>query len=156
MPKLKEARIRESLLAQIWRRQLIKKDALLSSGGERVQVLYPGRENNDSGPDFCNALIVIGGMTLKGDVELHVSSREWQNHGHHKDHSYNGVILHVVMWDDGNETSLLHSGKMVPILALYPYLLGSLEELSRAVQIPLPSDEPCNKALERYGRAALA
>ncbi|HJX69764.1 MAG TPA: DUF2851 family protein, partial [Dehalococcoidia bacterium] len=136
--------------------QLIKKDALLSSGGERVQVLYPGRENDDSGPDFCDALIVIGGMTLKGDVELHVSSREWQNHGHHKDHSYNGVILHVVMWDDGNETSLLHSGKMVPILALYPYLLGSLEELSRAVQIPLPSDEPCHMALEQYGREALA
>ena len=150
-------RIREKLLAQIWERQLIIKDALLTVDGKEVQVIYSGRENNDSGPDYCDALITIGGgMPLKGDVELHVRSHEWRSHGHHRDPGYNGVILHVVMWNDRDETSLLHSGKTVPILALYSYLAGSLEELQRAVQIRLPSYEPCHGALERYGTGALA
>jgi hypothetical protein len=148
-------RIEESLLAQIWRRQLIKKEALLTAGGKRVEVLYPGRESKDSGPDFCDALIAIEGELLRGDVELHVTPHEWQAHRHHKDPGYNGVILHVVMWG-GQEDSLLHSGERVPILALSPYLAGSLEELRRTVQLSLVPDEPCCKALERCGPAWVA
>jgi len=148
-------RIEESLVAQIWRRQLIKKEALLTAGGKRVEVLYPGRESNDSGPDFCDALIAIEGKLLRGDIELHVAPQEWQAHGHHKDPSYNGVILHVVMWG-GQEDSLLHNGERVPILALSPYLIGSLEELRRAVQLSLSPDEPCYKALEQRGQAWVA
>jgi len=148
-------KIEESLVAQIWRRQLIKKEALLTAGGKRVEVLYPGRESNDSGPDFCDALIGVEGKLLRGDVELHVTPQEWQAHWHHKDPSYNGVILHVVMWG-GQESSLLHNGERVPILALSPYLTGSLEELRRAVQLSLSPDEPCYEALERCGQAWVA
>ncbi len=148
-------RIEESLVAQIWRRQLIKKEALLTAGGKRVEVLYPGRESNDSGPDFCDALIAIEGELLRGDVELHVIPHEWQAHRHHKDPCYNGVILHVVMWG-GQEDSLLHNGERVPILALSPYLTGSLEELRRTVQLSLLPEEPCYKALERCGQASVA
>lgn len=150
-------RIRESLLAEIWSRQLIEKDALLTVEGERVQVLYPGRMNDDRGPDFCDALIAVGGRTpLMGEVELHVSSHEWRSHGHHRDPGYNGVILHVVMWNDKDKSTILHSGKRIPILALYPYLNGSLEELNRAVQLPTPAHEPCHRILKRYDEAATA
>ena len=117
-------KIRESLITQIWRRQLIVKEALRTVEGERVQVLYPGRMSDDCGPDFRDAIIAIGRSTpSRGDVELHVCSRDWRSHGHHRDPGYNGVILHVVMWNNKDETSLLHSGKKVPILALYPYLM---------------------------------
>ena len=158
MPKVGEGRagkIEESLLAQIWRRQLIKKEALLTAGGQRVEVLYPGRESHDSGPDFCDALIAVEGKLLRGDVELHVTPQEWQAHRHHKDPGYNGVILHVVMWG-GQEDSLLHNGERVPILALSPYLTGSLEELRRMVQLSLSPDEPCHKALQRHGPTSVA
>ncbi len=149
--------IRESLLAQIWGRQLIEKEALLTVEGEEVRVLYSGRQNFDSGPDFCDALIAIGGrVPLRGDVELHVLSHEWRSHGHHRDPGYNGVILHVVMWNDRDETSPLNSGKRIPILALYSYLVGSLDEIQRAVQKPSLSCEPCHGAVERYGVEALA
>jgi len=152
----KRVRVRESFLAQIWKRQLIRKDVLLTSG-ERALIVYPGRENNDSGPDFCDALIAIdGGRQVKGDVELHVYAGEWQAHGHHRDPGYNGVILHVVMWDDSKEACLLSSGEAVPILVLYPYLTGSIEDLCHAVQLPLLSDEPCHQSLERLGKEAVA
>ena len=154
LSKGKEATIRESFLVHVWNRQLIKRDCLSTVDGRRIEVLHPGHENNDSGPDFCNAIITIdGGNPLKGDVELHISPREWQAHSHHKDPNFNGVILHVVMWDDGKEASLLQSGEMVPILALRPYLNGSLKELGCAMQLSLKPDEPCHKALERYGKA---
>ena len=143
--------IRESLLAQIWGCQLIKKDVLLTSGGEKVEVVYPGEENRDSGPDFCDARIVIDNRLLRGDIELHVTSSNWQAHGHHKDPGYNGVILHVTMWDDAGEASLLHNGKRVPVLALHPYLSGSLEEVRHG----LKPDEPCHQAVERCGKTTV-
>ena len=92
----KEVRIEESFVAQIWKRQLIRREVLLTIGGQRVQVLYPGRESNDSGPDFCDAFIAMEGKLLRGDVELHVNPHEWQAHRHHRDPSYNGVIQHFV------------------------------------------------------------
>jgi len=149
-------RIRETLLAQIWEHQLFEKDSLLTIASEEVRVIYSGRKNSDRDPDYCDAIIAIGGgIPLKGDVEIHIRSYEWRSHGHHRDPYYNGVILHVVMWSNGDETSLLHSGNRVPILALYSYLLGKLEKIQQVVQISLSSHEPCQGALQRYGIEAL-
>jgi hypothetical protein len=46
-------------------------------------------------------------------------------------------------------------GSLEELLALHPYLEGSLEELHRAVQLDLPLQEPCHGALERLGAEAL-
>ena len=114
--------IPESLLVEVWKHQWIDKQALFTDKG--IQIIYPGRESGDAGPDFCDALIAIEGKGLfKGDVELHISPREWQHHGHHRDSNYRGVILHVVMWDDED------NGEGIPVLALYPYLKEPLEGL---------------------------
>lgn len=148
--------IRESLVAQIWKQQLISREALMTADGKGVQVLFPGRQNSDRGPDFCHATITIdGGKRLHGDVELHVRSREWQAHGHHRDPNYNGVILHVVMWNDGREVSVLQSGEKVPILALSPYLSGSLEELQQAVHLSLVPKGAGHQVLHCHDGAAV-
>jgi len=149
-------KIRESLVTQIWSRQLIEKDALMTAEGEKVQVFYPGRINVDRGPDFFDAIIAIdGGKILRGEVELHVNSSEWRSHGHYRDPVYNGVILHVVMWNRDDKTSQLHNGKRVPILALYPYLKSSLKELSCTAQLSLPEYEPCHRTWLRYGKGVI-
>ena len=155
MKRDQETSIKESLLTEVWRQRLVGKATLPTSDGKRIRVLHPGRKNIDSGPDFCNALITVDGERLKGDIEIHVSARQWQAHGHHKDPGFNGVILHVVMWDDGRGTSPLHSGGRIPILALSPYLNGSMEELSHAMQSSSTPDEPCRKALKQNGRASV-
>jgi hypothetical protein len=140
----RERGIKESLLSQIWQHQLIEPGTLVGSHGEAIRIISPGKLNENEGPDFGEALIEINGQAFKGDVELHLAPRQWREHGHQQDPNYNGVILHVVMWQ-GQEDSHLFNGKRVPTLALHPYLASSLEELTQRVSYF--SDKPCHPAL---------
>lgn len=145
--------IRESLLTEVWQQRLLGKHTLLTSDGKKVRVLHPGRKNMDSGPDFRDALITIDGERLKGDVEIHVCSRQWQAHGHHRDPGFNEVVLHVVMWADGVKTSLRQDGGGISILALSPCLNRSVQELSHRGRSASGTDEPCRRAVKRRGMA---
>ena len=128
----------EKQAALIWE-QVVGKE-LTSSEDELVSVVYPGRINGDSGPDFREAVIVNKSHLTKGDVEVHVKSSDWYSHEHHADAEYNNVILHVVMWHDCNSATLLQSGNSVPVLCLakalqhqaylLPYLLPCFQILN--------------------------
>ena len=72
---------------------------MLTSRG-KVRVLYPGRANGGVGPDFIGAALMGEKGMVRGDVEVHLSSRDWRAHGHHRDPQYDNVVLHVVMVDD--------------------------------------------------------
>jgi hypothetical protein len=70
-------KIDERLLVEIWKRQLVSGDNLVTGCGEKVQVIYPGKENRDCGPDFLGAVIATdGGGLLVGDVELHLKAAD--------------------------------------------------------------------------------
>ena len=43
---------------------------------------------------------------LRGDVELHVSQHQWENHRHGRDSRYNSVALHGVMHSESPTTLL--------------------------------------------------
>jgi len=101
----------------MWQRLLGKE--LVTEEGERVKGIYPGRVSGDSGPDFQEAIIAVDGAHLiKGDIEIHVKSSDWYNHGHHTNPEYNNVILHVVLWQDCSSTTLRQDGKLIPVLNL--------------------------------------
>src|SRR5690606_196510 len=103
----------ERLLQYIWQFQYFNKNELQTSSGERVQVIHPGTLNTHQGPDFTDAKILIGNTTWAGNVELHLQTSQWQQHGHHQDKNYNNVILHVV-WQDDNSTNRLN----IPVIEL--------------------------------------
>ncbi len=69
---------------------------LVDSDGIEVEVVDPGRLNTDSGPDFFNSKIKLGGTGWAGNVEIHVKASDWYRHGHDSDPSYDSVILHAV------------------------------------------------------------
>lgn len=69
---------------------------LRDSGGDSVEILDPGRQNFDSGPDFFNSKLKIGGVEWAGNVEIHVKASDWYRHGHDSDPAYDSVILHAV------------------------------------------------------------
>ena len=73
---------------------------MITVDGRQITVIDPGKLNSDAGPDFFNAKIRIGDSTWAGDVEIHVRASDWMRHGHHLDHAYDSVILHVVAKDD--------------------------------------------------------
>ena len=113
----KRIKISEKLTALKWQ-QLLGRE-LITEGGERIKLIYPGRVNGDSGPDFRDAVIAIDESNLvKGDIEVHVKSSDWYNHSHHFDSKYNNVILHVVTKHDGNSITVAQNGKQVPVLCL--------------------------------------
>ena len=135
----------EKQAALIWQ-QMVGRE-LTSSEDELVSVIYPGRANGDSGPDFRDAVIVNKSHFTKGDVEVHVKSSDWYSHGHHADAEYNNVILHVVMWHDCNSATLLQSGKPVPVL--------SLAKALRHQAHFLPYQLPCFQILDHVDRQTL-
>jgi len=142
-------KVDERLLVRIWSRQLISEESLITGSGEKVQVIYPGKENRGSGPDFLGAVIATEGGVLVGDLELHLKASDWRSHGHHRDPGYNEVILQVV-WD-GEAPVVLQNGRTVPTLSLRRCLVGSLEEVRYWASIDTAPAEPCHDALCRLG-----
>jgi hypothetical protein len=107
--------IPEVFFHYIWRHKLLKNE-LRTGEGEKIEILYNGIHNNDSGPDFLCARIRIGKTVWAGNVEIHVRASDWYRHKHHKDAAYNSVILHVVGEDDMPVRD--SSGRKLPSLCL--------------------------------------
>jgi hypothetical protein len=143
-------KVDERLLVRIWARQLISEESLVTGSGEKVQVIYPGKENRDSGPDFLGAAIATeGDGLLVGDIELHLKASDWRGHGHGRDPGYNRVILQVV-WD-GEAPVVLQNGRTVPTLSLRRCLSGSMGAVRYWASLNIMPTEPCHDALCRLG-----
>jgi hypothetical protein len=143
-------KVDERLLVRIWARQLVSAESLVTGSGEKIQVIYPGRENRDSGPDFLGAVIATESAgLLVGDIELHLKASDWRSHGHGRDPSYNGLILQVV-WD-GEASVVLQNGRTVPTLSLQRCLSGSLLAVRYWSSLNMVPTEPCYDSLSRLG-----
>lgn len=136
----------ESQLTHIWQYQLLAKTGLVTEEGEPVEIIYPGRINDDRGADFRDAVIATGRRLIKGDIELHIKSSGWQAHQHHRDVLYNRVILHVVLWHNSPTATKLENGAEVPVLSLHRYLTLPIEQWSNLAGSPGSPNTPCLKA----------
>lgn len=89
----------EEFIHYLWRFQLIR-NPLATDKQEEIEVISTGQRNRDAGPDYLNARIRIGETLWAGDVEIHVRSSDWHQHGHDADRGFDGVILHIVHEND--------------------------------------------------------
>lgn len=105
--------------------------------GDSLQILSPGRWNTEAGPDFLDAHIMINGLSLKGDIEIHLTEDQWQQHKHHHDPHYNRVILHVAFWDHPHVPIFNEVGSPIPRVALEPWLTLSPSRLTRLIDLEL-------------------
>lgn len=87
--------MKENFIYYLWENRLLNLD-LKTTDGEEVVVLSVGTRNYDSGADYSNARIKIGGTLWAGQVEMHIRSSDWYRHNHQQDANYNNVVLHVV------------------------------------------------------------
>ena len=90
----------EKLMHYVWQHKLWLQGGATTVDGRRVRVIDPGLHNNDAGPDFFNAKLMIGEDMWCGNVEIHVKASDWYRHGHQNDRAYDSVVLHVVGSDD--------------------------------------------------------
>ncbi|MBK9285514.1 MAG: DUF2851 family protein [Sphingobacteriaceae bacterium] len=116
--------IDEEKLQNIWELGLLKPGTYYSVNNKEIRILNPGVRNKDSGPDFFNAKIQVDGITLVGNIEIHVNSKDWLYHGHDDDPSYDKLILHVVYHCNGeiqqntqNQVEVLEIKKYLPDIA---------------------------------------
>ena len=102
----------------------------MTANGESLAIIHPGLHNSNQGPDFLDAKIKTGNTTWAGNIELHVLSSDWHNHGHSNDKNYGNIILHVV-WEDDVQLNL-----PFPVLELQSkvsnLLLEQFDELMKA------------------------
>ncbi len=90
----------ERLLHYVWKYKLYTATPLITTEGRPVQVIDPGMQNTDAGPDFFNAKIKIDGTLWVGSVEIHDKSSDWLLHHHDTDKAYDCVILHIIGFND--------------------------------------------------------
>lgn len=129
----------ESFLQYVWQLQYFHKSDLLTTTGEKLNILNPGMLNGDAGPDFTQARIQIDSIEWNGSVEVHIQSSGWMEHKHQDDPAYENVVLHVV-WQE-TKPVYRQDGTRLPTLELKdrvePGLLKSYQKLvNTAAAIP--------------------
>jgi hypothetical protein len=120
----------ERVVQKIWLRRDFETDALRLTDGRELLIRSTGTWNLLGGPDFRDARLVLGGVPVTGDVEVHFHATDWRAHGHDGDRAYDRVVLHVVMFPpgEGERRALRSDGTELPALVLLPVLNRGLEE----------------------------
>lgn len=90
----------EDLLQFIWKHRLFMQQNLQTASGKILRIHTTGKHNTHSGPDFEAANLSIGDVDWFGNIEIHLSTSDWEVHQHQHDKAYNNVILHVVYEHD--------------------------------------------------------
>ena len=132
----------EQLLHYCWKHKMWPLGEMLTTDDRRVEVIDPGLHNRNSGPDFFNAKVKIGGTLWVGNVEIHDRSSDWYVHGHDSDAHYNNVVLHVVGVADRDVQT--EAGDFVPqlVLEVPQRVHDNYEELLRTDSYP-----PCYRII---------
>ncbi|MES2678477.1 MAG: DUF2851 family protein [Bacteroidota bacterium] len=134
----------EKLLQFIWQHRLLKPGPLFTAAGNEVVVLKPGDLNTDAGPDFFNGQILLNGLRMAGNIELHLKTSDWLKHGHQQDKNYDTIILHVVYEHDttlqqnlNNNVEVLELKTHIPekTISVYNQLISSGSKLPCATQL---------------------
>ncbi|MFA5404736.1 MAG: DUF2851 family protein [Ignavibacteria bacterium] len=151
---MKKLNLNENFISRIWRDKMHYNN-LKTTDGKPVEILDYGTVNKDSGADYKNAKVSIGNNIFRGDIEIHRSLMDWEQHNHKTEGKYNKVILQVVFWDedfpeDANLPKAMKS-REIPTIILSNFLTKSIHEIWKEI-INNPSSEfrlPCYPANEK-------
>ncbi len=137
----------EKLIHYVWKHKLFPAKPLFTADGQPVDVIDPGLPNSNSGPDFFNSKVIIGGTLWVGNVEIHDISSDWYVHGHHKDAAYDNVVLHIAGRIDTDVITF--GGRTVAQMALDvpQYVRNNYEELLTTDHYP-----PCYAIIPTLNR----
>jgi hypothetical protein len=146
--------MKEELLHFVWQSKLLLSQSLTTTSGLPVTIVQPGNRNANAGPDFFNARLQIGDTLWAGNIEIHISSSDWDRHRHTSDEAYNNVILHVVYVHD--REVLNAQGEQIPTLELRSFLPTSLLPRYNQLQQQRETQLACQKILVHPPEAILS
>ena len=140
---------KDKTLYKAWLNQEFNLSGLRTIEGHSVSILSPGTRNETEGPDFRDALIMIDEKFERGDIELHLESNDWYNHGHDRDPHYNNVVMHVVL----NVTKIMpiksSNNRVIPTLRLIPLAITESDEYA-CVNWKLLREADFNQVLKTF------
>ncbi len=110
----------EKLLQYLWNYKVFNSLDFRDTAGNTIEILEFGKWNQDSGADFLFAKIRHNGLTLAGNIELHVKTSDWIFHRHSENPDFENVILHAVFEHDLDIEAI--SEKNIPTLELKSYI----------------------------------
>jgi len=140
---------KEQFLYHIWDAQHLI-DNLETVSGKELEIMYQGRWNNDSGPDFKEAIIRIGDHVQRGDVEIHVNSHDWDYHNHSENNEFNNTILHAVYKHDlPYQYTIKENGEKLEIIELRNILNEDVKKLLKKYSVT--DSERSEKYCEFFG-----
>ncbi|KAF2515166.1 DUF2851 family protein [Flavobacterium foetidum] len=126
--------MKEDFLHYLWRFKKFETLNLRTAENEELIIVHSGDYLENSGPDFFNAQIIIGGQKWAGNVEIHLKSSDWYNHFHERDKAYDNVILHVV-WE--NDMAVFRENNTeIPVLVLKEYVSENALEMYHQLTAP--------------------
>ncbi len=108
--------MKEEFLHYVWQFSQFYTEKLQTAQADRLKILKPGKLNENSGPDFLEAHLLINDQKWIGNVEIHLKSSDWYLHNHENDKNYDAVILHVVLEHDVEV--FMKNNKPIPTLVL--------------------------------------
>lgn len=132
----------ESLIHYTWKHRLFPLAPLATTDGLPVEVIDPGMENRNDGPDFFNAKVKISGTLWVGNVEIHTTASDWYAHGHDTDKRYDSVVLHVAATVD--RAVMRTDGTPIPQMELQvpEHIVNNYRELQATDHYP-----PCYRVI---------
>ena len=130
---------------------------LRSSEAESVRVEHPGEWNLEAGPDFLNAVLVVGPerRRLIGDVEVHVRPDDWRRHGHARDPAYARVVAHVTYFEGSLPPGDLPPGAVQMALRgarhrQPSFSFDNIDVTAYPHSAPPPPPAPCHRILAAW------
>src|SRR5580765_7431437 len=97
----------------------------ISSTGDKIDIVQFGTWNREAGPDFRDAAIRINGSDpIRGCIELDVTDRNWETHGHATNPAFEETVLHIfVEKSDRDFFTRTKSNRNVPQVCIDPAVL---------------------------------
>lgn len=137
--------MKEDYLHFLWRMRFLPTRNFILEDDSEVEIIEFGEYNeNESGPDFFHAKIILEETIVFGHIEFHLKGSDWYKHEHQFDPAYENVILHVV-WN--NDKQVFIKDRKLPTLNLSKYI-GQDFTLSYKKNEEKGSSLPCEYALE--------
>ena len=129
---------RERHLQCLWADPRNRPAELRTTDGETVTVEHPGDWNLEAGPDFLNAALLIGKekRRITGDLEIHIHSNGWNQHGHGDDPNYANVRFHIVYFQGLEIPGLIQIPLQEPLAADPKFSFDNIDLTAFPYSIP--------------------
>jgi uncharacterized protein DUF2851 len=118
----------------------------VTTTADKIDIVQFGTWNREAGPDFRDAAIRINGSEpVRGCIEIDLTDRSWETHGHATNPAFEGTVLHVFVEKSNREFfTRTKSNRNVPQVCIDPAILPD----AFSANVPLARPGRCQSPLK--------